>query len=55
MKLLNALALQLGIEVSYNEPSKIVGVNRVTVINYIDLLEKVCVIFWRHVSRNHLL
>jgi predicted AAA+ superfamily ATPase len=48
MKLLNALALQLGGEVSYNELAKILGVDRMTVINYIDLLEKVCVIFRLH-------
>lgn len=45
MKLLNALALQLGSEVSYNELSKILGVDRMTVVNYIDLLEKSFVIF----------
>jgi len=48
MKLLNALALQLGSEVSYNELAKILGVDRMTVINYIDLLEKVFVIFRLH-------
>lgn len=45
MKLLNALALQLGSEVSYNELSKILGVDRMTVVNYIDLLEKTYVVF----------
>lgn len=45
IKLLNALALQLGSEVSYNELSKILGVDRMTVVNYIDLLEKAFVIF----------
>lgn len=45
MKLLHALALQLGNEVSYNELSKILGVDRQTVVNYIDLLEKAFVIF----------
>jgi predicted AAA+ superfamily ATPase len=48
MKLLHALALQLGNEVSYNELSKILGVDRMTVVNYIDLLEKVFVIFRLH-------
>lgn len=48
MKLLNALALQLGSEVSYNELSKILGVDRMTVVNYIDLLEKSYVIFRLH-------
>lgn len=45
LKLLHALALQLCSEVSYNELSKILGVDRMTVINYIDLLEKTFVIF----------
>jgi uncharacterized protein len=45
LKLLNALALQVGSEVSYNELSKILGVDRITVVNYIDLLEKVFVLF----------
>lgn len=48
MKLLNALALQLGSEVSYNELAKILGVDRMTIINYIDLLEKVYVVFRLH-------
>jgi predicted AAA+ superfamily ATPase len=48
IKLLNALALQLGSEVSYNELSKILGVDRMTVVNYIDLLEKSFVIFKLH-------
>jgi len=48
LKLLNALALQLGSEVSYNELAKILGVDRMTVVNYIDLLEKVYVIFRLH-------
>ena len=48
MKLLNALALQLGSKLSYNELAKILGVDRMTVINYIDLLEKVYVIFRLH-------
>ncbi len=45
MKLLNAVALQLGSEVSYNELAKILSVDRMTVVNYLDLLEKVFVIF----------
>lgn len=48
IKLLHALALQVGSEVSYNELSKILAVDRSTVINYIDLLEKVYVIFRLH-------
>jgi uncharacterized protein len=48
IKLLNALALQVGSEVSYNELSKILGIDRMTVVNYIDLLEKAFVIFKLH-------
>lgn len=45
LKLLNALALQVGSEVSYNELSNILMVDRMTVVNYIDLLEKAFVVF----------
>ncbi len=44
-KILQALALQLGKEVSYNEIAQLVGVDKNTVNNYIDLLEKSFVIF----------
>ncbi|WP_026977033.1 ATP-binding protein [Flavobacterium tegetincola] len=44
-KILQALALQVGSEVSYNEIAQLVGVDKNTVSNYIDLLEKVFVIF----------
>ncbi len=44
-KLLQALALQLGSEVSYNELSQILQVDNQTVERYIDLLEKSFVIF----------
>ena len=44
-KLVVALALQLGNEVSYNELSNILGVDKETVENYIDLLEKCFVVF----------
>lgn len=44
-KLLKALALQLGSEVSYQELARLVGVNANTVEKYIDLLEKAFVIF----------
>lgn len=43
--LLRALALQLGSEVSYNELAQLVGIDRGTVENYIDLLEKCFVVF----------
>ena len=44
-KLLKALALQIGSEVSYNELAQITGANKQTVEKYIDLLEKAYVIF----------
>lgn len=43
--LLKALALQIGAEVSYNELSNIVGIDKKTVERYIDLLEKNFIIF----------
>lgn len=43
--LLKALALQVGSEVSYNELSRMMGVDKRTVENYVDLLEKNFVIF----------
>lgn len=44
-KLLVALALQVGSEVSYNELSKTVGVDNKTVEKYIDVLEKCYIVF----------
>lgn len=44
-KLVRALAYQIGNEVSYNELSRLVGIDKNTVRNYIDLLEQACVIF----------
>ena len=44
-KLVRALALQLGSEVSYNELSNLLGVDKETVENYINLLEKCFVVF----------
>ncbi len=44
-KLLRALALQLGSEVSYNELAQLIGVDKNTVSNYIDILEKAYVVF----------
>ncbi|MFA6183738.1 MAG: ATP-binding protein [Parcubacteria group bacterium] len=53
IKLLQLLALQLGNEVSYNELATSLGINRLTVEKYIDLLEKCFVIFTlRALSRN---
>lgn len=45
MKLLQALALQVGHEVSYNELAQLTGVSKNTVESYIGLLEKTYVIF----------
>lgn len=44
-KLLKALALQVGSEVSYNELAVTTGANKQTVEKYIDLLQKAYVIF----------
>ena len=44
-KLLKALALQVGSEVSYNELAQMIGANKQTIEKYIDLLEKAFVIF----------
>lgn len=44
-KLVRSLALQLGSEVSYNELSNMLGVDKETVENYISLLEKCFVVF----------
>ncbi len=44
-KLLRALALQVGSEVSYNELSGLLGIDKATVESYIGLLEKCFVIF----------
>lgn len=43
--LLKALALQIGSEVSYSELSNLLGIDRITVEKYVDLLEKSYVIF----------
>lgn len=44
-KLLQELALQMGSEVNYNELAQIVGINKITVQKYIDILEKGYIIF----------
>lgn len=44
-KLVRALALQVGSEVSYNELSNLLGVDKETVESYIGLLEKCFVVF----------
>ncbi len=43
--LLLALALQVGSEVNYNELSQTVGVNKITIQKYIDILEKCYIVF----------
>ena len=52
-KLLTALSLQLGSEVSYNELGNTIGAKSETVERYIELLEKVFIIFrLQSLSRN---
>ncbi len=52
-QLLQALALQVGSEVSFNELGRLLGMTSVTVQRYIDLLEKSYVLFHlRSLSRN---
>jgi hypothetical protein len=52
-KLVQALALQIGSEVNYNELSQLIGVDRNTVQRYIEILEKGYVIFrLRSYSKN---
>ena len=52
-KLLQVIALQLGSEVSYNELAQLLGIDKNTVSNYIDILEQAFVIFkLKSFSRN---
>ncbi len=52
-KLLQALALQIGNEVSYPELGSLLGVDKLTVENYVQLLEQAFIIFRLHpLSRN---
>jgi hypothetical protein len=52
-KLLQALALQIGNEVSYNELANLVGVDKNTVASHIQILEKAFIVFrLRPFSRN---
>jgi len=44
-KIVKALALQVGSEVSFNEIAQLVGANHETVVKYISLLEKAFVVF----------
>lgn len=53
LKLLQVLAFQIGNQVSYNKLANTVGINKETVENYINLLEKSFVIYRLHsFSRN---
>lgn len=53
-RLLQALALQTGSEVSYNELAQLLQVDKATVMAYMDILEKAFIIFrLRSLSRNH--
>ena len=45
IKLVRALALQIGSEVSYNELAQTVGIDKATIENYINLLEKCFIVF----------
>ncbi len=52
-KLVQALALQVGSEVSFNELGNLLGIDTVTVQRYVDLLEKAYIVFHLHsYSRN---
>jgi hypothetical protein len=44
-QLLQALALQIGSEVNFNELSQLIGVNKITIQKYIDILEKGYIVF----------
>ena len=44
-RLLQAVALQIGNEVSYNELARLLGINKITVDRYVRLLERAYVIF----------
>lgn len=44
-KILQALAFQVGSEVSYNELAQLTGVDKNTVANYIHLLELSCIVY----------
>lgn len=44
-KLLEALALQIGNEVSYTELGQLIGVSKQTVQSYVDILEKAFIVF----------
>lgn len=43
--LMQALALQMGNEVNYNELSQLIGINKITIQKYIEILEKGYIVF----------
>lgn len=52
-RLLQALALQIGNEVSYNELASLIGIDKRTVARYLEILEKAFIVFrLRPYSRN---
>ena len=55
VRLLQALALQVGSQVSYSEVGQLVGLDTKTVDRYIDVLEKNYVIFRSFISHNSFL
>ncbi|MBL0293395.1 MAG: ATP-binding protein [Saprospiraceae bacterium] len=44
-KLIQALALQLGSEVNYNEIAQLIGINKITIQKYVEILEKGYIVF----------
>ena len=56
-RLLQALAYQVGSQVSYNELGRLIGLDSKTVERYIDILEKSFIIFrlnsWRMIHPLH--
>ena len=54
VRLLKALALQIGSQVSYNEIGNLIGLDTKTVEKYVDILEKSFIVFrLQSFSRNH--
>jgi uncharacterized protein len=52
-QLLQALALQMGSEINYNELAQLIGVNKITIQKYVDILEKGYIVFrLKSFSRN---
>ena len=51
--LLRMIAYQVGAEVSYHELSKKLGINKITIENYLDLLQKVFILYKLPSYSNH--